>query len=36
LGNGYDLRCEVGYLFGLNRATPDGPVKLLIGYELQF
>jgi hypothetical protein len=35
-GNGHDLRYEAGYLFGLNRATPDGTVKLLIGYELQF
>jgi hypothetical protein len=36
LGAGHDVRYELGYLRGFNRATPDSTVKLLIGYEIQF
>jgi hypothetical protein len=35
-GGGHDIRYEIGYLLGLNRATPGGTFKLLIGYEVQF
>jgi hypothetical protein len=35
LGFRQDIRYEVGYLFALDRATPNGTFKLLIGYEYQ-
>jgi hypothetical protein len=35
-GGGHDIRYEIGYLLGLNRATPGGTFKLLLGYEYQF
>jgi hypothetical protein len=31
-----DIRYEIGWLFGLDRQTPDHTFKLLIGYEYQF
>ena len=36
LGERQDIRYELGYLYGLDEATPRGTLKLLVGYEYRF